>query len=145
MTERIILSIVAIIMFALTLKKGDKGTKLLTAGLTVGILITWTGLPMLITAGLIIYMLTGLMISFSNLKSKELTKLNQTTIVIAGILAFVANLFSIMHWPYAGEMRLSMIIPIALYIISLFNGMIKRKEMGYLTIMNVEFILRLIR
>jgi hypothetical protein len=145
MTERIILSIVAIIMFALTLKKGDKVAKLLTAGLTVGILITWTGLPMLITAGLIIYMLTGLMISLSNFKSKELTKLNRTTIIIAGFFAFGANLFSIMHLPYAEVIRLSMVIPIVLYIVILINGMIKRKEFGYLTIMNVEFIMRLIR
>jgi hypothetical protein len=67
------------------------------------------------------------------------------TIAIAGFFAFGANLFSIMHWPYAGEIRLSMIIPIALYLTSLFNGMIRRKEIGYLTIMNVEFIMRLIR
>lgn len=145
MIGRIILSIVAIIMFALTLKKGDKRIILLTAGLTFGILITWTAFPMLKTAGLIIYMLTGLIISFSNLKSNELTILNRTTIVIAGLFTFGANLFSIMHWPYAGVVRISMVIPIALFIISLFNGMIKRKEIGHLTIMNLEFIIRLIR
>ena len=145
MTERIILSLVAIIMVALTLKKGDKRIILLTAGLTFGILITWTAFPMLKTAGLIIYMLTGLIISFSHLKSNELTILNRTTIVIAGLFTFGANLFSIMHWPYAGVVRISMVIPIALFIISLFNGMIKRKEIGHLTIMNLEFIIRLIR
>ena len=145
MTERIILSIVALIMLALTFKKGDKQTTLLTSGLTVGILITWIGVPTVITVGLIIYMLTALLISLTILRSKKLTKFNRTTIVLTGVFAFGANLFSIMHWPYAGEIRLSMIIPIILYIISLVKGMIKRKEFGYQTIMNVEFLLRLIR
>jgi hypothetical protein len=145
MTERIILSIVAILMLSLTLKKGDKQTTLLTSGLTVGILITWSGVPTVITVGLIIYMLTALLISLINLRSKELTKFNRTTIVLTGVFAFGANLFTVMHWPYVGEIRLSMIIPIILYIISLVKGMISRKEFGYLTIMNVEFILRLIR
>ena len=145
MTERIILSIVALIMLTLTFKKGDKQTTLLTAGLTFGILITWTGVPTTITVGLIVYILTGLLISLANLRCKQHTRLNQTTIVLSGVFAFGANLFSIMHMPYAGEIRLSMIIPIILYIISLANGMIKRKEFGYMTIMNVEFLLRLIR
>ena len=145
MTERIILSIVSIIMLALTLKKGDKQSIILTVGLTIGILITWTRVSVVITIGLVTYMLTALMIAMNSLRTKELSKLNQVTIILSGIWAFGANLFSIMHWPYAGEIRLSMIIPIIFYIISLLYGMTKRKEFGYLTIINVEFALRLFR
>ncbi len=145
MTERIILSIVSIIMLALTLKKGDKQSIILTVGLTNGILITWTRVPVVITIGLVTYMLMALMIAMNSLRTKELSKLNQVTIILSGIWAFGANLFSIMHWPYAGEIRLSMIIPIIFYIISLLYGMTKRKEFGYLTIINVEFALRLFR
>jgi len=145
MTERIILSLVAIFMLSLTLKKGDKKSKLLTAGLTLGILITWTGISTLITAGFILYMLTGLIIPLSNFKRKDLSKLHWMTIVIGGIFAFGGKLFSIMNWPYASEIRLSMIIPIALYLLSLFKGLVKRKELGYSTIMNAEFIVSMIR
>lgn len=130
-------------MLALTLKKGDKQTIFLTAGLTIGILITWTRVPAIITAGLVTYMLTALIIAMTSLRGKELSKLNQVTIILSGIWAFGANLFSIMNWPYAGEIRLSLIIPIIFYIISLLYGMTKRKEFGYLTIMIVEFALRL--
>jgi hypothetical protein len=144
MTERAILSIVALIMLALTLKRGDKLSIVLTAGLTLGIVVTWAGLPTLTTVGLILYMLIGLVVSLYNLKNKELHQLNRTTIVVAGIFAFGASLFSLMHWPYAEEIRLSRIIPVVLYLVSLFNGMIKRKEIGYLTIMNIQFILSLI-
>ena len=145
MTERIILSIVAIIMLALTVKKGDRQAILLTAGLAIGILITWTGTPVINTVGLIIYMLTALMISLTNFRTKELSRLTRITIVMTGIWAFGVNLFSLMHWPYPEEVRFSMIIPIILYFINLTSGMLKRKELGYLTIMNVDLILRLIR
>jgi len=145
MTERIILSIISIIMLVISLKKGDKLTIILTAGLTIGILITLTKIPILIFIGSIIYMLTALWIAITNLKRKDLTKLNQVTILLSGIWAFVVNLSSILHWPYAEIIRFSMIVPILFFIISLFYGMIKRKEFGYLTIMNLEFALRLIR
>lgn len=132
-------------MLVITLKKGDKLTIILTTGLTIGILITLIKIPMLIFLGSIIYMLTALWIAITNLKRKDLTKLNQVTILLSGIWAFIGNLSSILHWPYAEIFRLSMIIPILFFIISLFYGMIKRKEFGYLSIMNLEFALRLIR
>jgi hypothetical protein len=145
MKERIVISIISIIMLALTLKKGDKRTIFLTIGLTLGILITWTRIPAITIIGLVTYMLSALMIAMTSFRNKELSKLNQVTIILSGIWAFGSNLVSIMHWPYAGVIRLSMIIPIIFYIISLLYGMTKRKEFGYLTIMNVEFALRLFR
>ena len=132
-------------MLSLTLKMGDKKSKLLTAGLTLGILITWTEVPTLIMIGLILYMLTGLVISLSNLNRKELSKLHWMTIVISGAIAFTGKLFSIMNWPYASEIRIIMLIPIALYLVSLFKGLIKSKELGFTSILNAEFMLSLIR
>ena len=123
MTERIILSIVSIIMLALSLKKGDKQSIIFTIGLTIGILITWSRVPVVMTIGLVTYMLTALMIVINSLRMKELSNLNQVTIIFSGIWTLGANLFSIMHWPYADEIRLSMIIPIIFYIISLIYGM----------------------
>ena len=132
-------------MLFLTSKKGDKMTLYLTVGLTLGIFITWIGIPIIKTVGLLIYMLSGLLISLTNLKAKGLSKMDKLTIILAGLFTFGVNLFSFMRWPYAGEVRLSLIIPVSLFLITLFSGMIKRKEVGYLTIMNVAFILRLIR
>ena len=144
MTERIILSVAALSLLALTYRKSDSLTFLLTSGLAVGILLTWAGISTLLTVGVVIYMLTALSISLTNLKDRGLSRLNQATLVLAGIVAFVANLFSLMHWPYASEIRLLPVFPLILYLISLFNGMLKRKEIGYLTILNLEFLLRII-
>ncbi len=145
MTEKIILLIISIIMLVITLKKGDKLTIFLTTGLTIGILITLTKIPILLFIGSIIYMLTALGITIISIKRKDLTKLNQVTILLSGIWAFVGNLSSIMHWPHAEIFHLSMIIPILFFVISLFYGMFKRKEFGYLSIMNLEFAFHLFR
>lgn len=144
MTERIILSIIAILMLALTIKKGDKLSILLTAGLSIGILMNWTMIPLIINFGLVLYTVSTLLISLTNIKNNELTKLNRAIIVLTGIFAFGANLFSIMHWPYAEKIRLSMLIPIILYLVSVFNGLLRRKELGYMTIINTKFIMQLI-
>ena len=143
MTEKITLSIVSLIMFIFTLTKGDKWSIILTSGLTIGILITWIGIPIIFTSGILIYMLTALIILISNAKSKEHTTLKKTTLILSGIWGFIPNLFSIMHWPFANEIRLSMIIPITCYLIYLLFGK-KMKELGYLTIINIDFLLRLI-
>lgn len=144
-TARIVLSIIAIVMLVLTIKKGNKRTVLLTALLTVGILMTWTREPTIMTTGLLMYILTALLISIINLKSKGLTRFNRITIVLTGVLAFLSNILTIMHWPFAGIVRLSTIIPLGLYGFGLFKGMTKRKELGYLTILNADFILRWLR
>jgi hypothetical protein len=132
-------------MLALTIRKGDRESICLTLGLTLGILLTLTRTPIFATVGLIIHMLTSLLISIFNLRHKEFSTFYQLTIILSGIWAFVSNLFSIMEWPFAEEIRLTIIIPILFYMINLFYGMLKRKEFGYLTIINMEFILRIIR
>jgi len=145
MTERIILSVVAIAMLVFSIQKKDKQTIFLTAGLALGILITWTGIPLIITIGLIIYMLTALVISISGLNRQGPETVTKVSIVVCGIWAFGSNLFAIMPWPYAGEVKLSMLIPLTFYLILLAKGLIKKKEFSFLTIMNTDFLIRLLR
>lgn len=145
MTERIILSIVAITMLILTIQKGDKWTIILTSGLTLGIMMTWIGIPKVMLSGMAIYMLTALLISFYSLKSRKVLQFKNVSTAITGIWAFGANLFQIMNWPYADELRISMFIPIILFLILLTKGLAKSKDLGYMSILNTEFILRLIR
>lgn len=145
MTEKIILSVVSIVMLAFTLQKGDKRWVLLTAGLTVGVLMTWCRVKEIMIFAGAIYMIVALIAAIVNVGNQNLTKLDKTTIVSAAVWAFGLHLFSIMHWPYSAEIQLSSIIPIILFAISLPRGMINRKELGYLTILNTEFILRLIQ
>jgi predicted membrane protein len=145
MTDRLILTIVSIIMLILTVQKKEKYSIILTCGLTLVILITWTNVPKLISAGMLIYMIAALLITFYGIRKKEISKLERSIISISGIWAFMANLFVLNHYPYANEVRLSLIIPLILYLILIGKGIMKKKEFGFLTILNVEFLLRLLR
>ena len=145
MTERIILTIVALIMFALTIKKSDIITIILTTCLTFGILITWSGVQSLVSIGIVTYMLTALVIAIINLEKKGLSKFNRQTIFLAGLFSFLSNLFAFMQWPFATIIRFCIIIPLAFFLISLFKGITKRNEIGQLTIMNIELLLKFLR
>lgn len=145
MTERIIISIIASITLILTIRKGDKLSIILTIGLTLGIFVTWTGIPIVITIGMIIYMVSVLLISINGIINKELNIMDKILISLIGLWALSANLFSVIHWPYASEVKLSMIIPLTFYLILLGKGIVKKKEFGYLTILNADFLMRLLR
>jgi hypothetical protein len=144
MTERIILSIVAILMLILTVQRNKKWPIILTCGLTIGILITWTGIPLVITLGMMIYMISALSITIYGLKKKELPIYEKIIISLSGIFSFISNLFALMHYPYAYEMGLSMIIPLILYLVVIGKGMTKKSEFGFMTILNVQFLMRFI-
>jgi hypothetical protein len=145
MTEKVLISIIAIAMLTLTLIKGDKRTIWLTSILTLGILIAWIDIPMVKPIGMIVYSISALLIALSAFQKDNLDKTLRISIFITGVWALGTNLFALMHWPFANEVRISLVIPIVLYLISLYRGLIKRKELGYMTILNSIFLFDLIR
>ncbi|MCK4661366.1 MAG: hypothetical protein KAT68_00765 [Bacteroidales bacterium] len=145
MTERLILTIIAVVMLLLTIQKKYKWTIIITSGLAFGILITWTGIPLVITAGMIIYTITAFMSIIYGVRNKELSNIERIIIGLIGLWALTANLFAIMHLPYANEINLSMMIPLIGYIFLIIKGLFRKKEFGFLTILNAEFLLRLLR
>ncbi len=145
MTEKIIISIIAVLMLILTIRRNEKWSIILTSGLTIGVLFTWAGIPLLSIIGLLIYMISALSIVIYGIKKHELQRIEKIVISLMGIWAFIANLFELNHYPYANEIRLSMVIPLILYIILIGKGILKKKEFGFLTILNVDFLFRLLR
>lgn len=144
MLGKLFLSFVSILMIILSFLKSDFKSRLITCLLAFGVLITWIDEPIANLIGLMLYMLTTIYISIYSLRAIKLKPIIQATLFSAGLLAFISNLLSITHWPYANEIRLSLIIPLVLYFISLFNGMTKRNEMVYLTLINTEFLIRIL-
>lgn len=145
MTDRIILTIASSIMLILTIQKKEKYSVILTSGLTLGILISWISVPIMISVGMLTYMISALLIIIYGIGLKRLSNLEKIVISITGMWASVIILFQLNHYPYANEIRLSMIIPLLLYLILLWKGLIKKKEFGFLTILNLGFLLSLLR
>ncbi len=144
-TERIILSIVAILMLILTIKRGDKLSIIITTGLTIGVLSVWTGVQIIIGIGISIYMLSSLATVLYSIRNKKMNTLEKLIISLTGMWSLVADISVINHYPYAYTLKLSMIIPIVFYITMTIRGLYKRNEMGFLTILNLDFFIKMIQ
>ncbi|TLX72834.1 hypothetical protein E9993_16980 [Labilibacter sediminis] len=145
MTERIILIVVSVLMLVLTLSKKDKNTSMLTLGLTLGVALTLFENKIVLTIGFLIYILSSLMIGIYGIKAKKLKTLEKTVIILCGFWSFYANVSAILHLPYGLELRLSVIIPMILYFVLISKGIYRKKEFGFLTILNLDFLFRFLR
>ena len=146
MTERIILSIVAVAMFLLTMKKQGMFHKIITGTFTIGILITWTGLPLIITFGFLIFTLGSALTIAYIFTQEHLLTLDKIIIGLTSLIVFTGNLFAIMHWPYGNEIKILTIIPLIAFIILLMKTKMKLKpEIGFMTILAVSCLLKFIK
>ncbi len=55
--------------------------------------------------------------------------------LIIGLFAFVSFFFKVMYYPYANELKLSMIIPIIIYIVLLIKNKLENNQLSILTIL----------
>ena len=131
-------------MIVLVIKRGEKWPIIITSGLSIGVLFAWTGISNVILTGLIIYMLSAVFSAVYGVFSKDLPKHQRIIIALTGLFGLFANLSALNHWPYAGEIRLSMAIPLALYLILIYKGYARKGEFGFLTILNTDFLFKLL-
>ncbi len=142
MIEKIILSVVACLMLFATFKKGNKKITIYTSGLTVGILLSWFNYSIVTHVGLIIYTCCTLILGITRLENQ--TRLIKMTIFTSCFFSILSSLFMVFHWPYHQIIYLSLVIPLGFYIIAVFQNLYKSKDFGYLTIINVELLFKLI-
>ena len=145
MTERIILSIVAISMFLLTMQKQGQFQKIITGALTVGILITWIGLQSLVTFGFVVFTFASALTIVYIFTQKHLLTIEKILIGVTGLIVFIGNIFGIMNWPYGNEIKILMFIPLITFIFLLIKTNMKSKsEIGFMTILAVSCLLKFI-
>jgi len=132
-------------MLIMTIQKRDKWTIVITSGLTLGILLILTGFTISHLVGLGIYTISGLLFIIYTYRSKELPNLERIIIGITGTWVIITCIYKVLHYAYADVIQVLTIIPVICYFILLQRGLIKRKEFGFLTIVNVEFIITILR
>jgi hypothetical protein len=146
MTERIILSVVTVIMFLLTLRQQGLFVKLIVGGLTIGVLLTWTANPTIITIGFLLFTICSLLTTIYGLTQKHLTSLEKVIISLTGFIVMTGNIFAFQNWPYAIVIGMVMIIPVIGFIILLFQTKIKFKQWtGLMTILAVNSLINFIK
>lgn len=144
MTQRIILSVISIAMLAFSLQNRDKKSLFLTVGLTVAVLISWMDSPMVMNVDFFLYTAIALLISFFGLANHDQPGFNRVAMFLICIWSVGIMLAGFIHWPYAGEMRLSTLIPLGLYIILLRRGLFHKNEFPYTTILSTGLFLYLL-
>jgi len=144
MIETTTLAIITIFMVIYAYMKGDKQSFLLTVGISFGIMIATFRISGIFYVGLTIYMLTTIAIVVLTINNRDLSTIRRGLIILTATLAFATPLFSIMNWPLFEIIKLFTVASIFLYAIVLSKGMMGKNEFGYLTIINVNFLVQLI-
>jgi hypothetical protein len=139
MLARVILTLVSLAMFGFTLRTKNKRYILLCSALTLGVLLSWSGITELILGGIILFMFTALIVSSFQLNHLNIKNLGAISLFLTGIWSFTLKLFFVMNWPYQEKLIVSLVIPVMLFVICLFHGMQKQKEFGFWVILIAEF------
>lgn len=135
MLERIILTTIALGMFRLTATTKDKLSIFLTAGLTLGVLLTWTRIPRFITIGMMIFMMTALVGALFQIRGLFDRSFIALSLFLLCIMIFLVKLFLILNWPHSGELILGLAVPILLFLFCLPRRIHKRNEFGFWVIL----------
>lgn len=118
---------------------------LLIFGLLVGVILTFTSLTELTTAGVIIYGIASfgvLLYGFSIVKHDLLKGL---TIFLTGLVSFTGIVSALFLWPYVFALRLIMILPILGFLYLLFRGKLTPIEIGLLLILNIDLAIKIVQ
>ena len=117
--------LVGLFLFGITKSKFLKG---IIIGLTISYVLTLFKIQLLTTIGFIIFGILSLAYSIHSGKNTNWKNF------IIGIFSFASFLFGILNWAYGGELQLSMVIPIVVYLTLFLNWKKYKNEISILTI-----------
>ena len=135
MISLILISIFSVIGLFFSLKNEGLFQKIITIGLSISVFIAWAGNSSILLVSLLIQLIFGVISAIYALKVSGLSLIERISIGITGLLVSVGTLGIINHYPWQLELRLSLIIPILLFIwISIKNIRKLSKEFGFMLI-----------
>lgn len=129
-------------------KTTDKLARTILIGQIIAIGLTLFENETVTTIGLILFMLTLVLVAIYGLTKKGIPTLKRTFIVGSTALLFLTLCFQLQHYPGAGILGLTLILPIIAYIIMTTTD-IKNygEELGFMTIIavaaTIEFVERI--
>jgi len=109
----------------------------LFVGLLAGICLTLSDL--LPTTGVITYGIASLGVLFYGLHISVQDIVKGLIISITGLLSSLGVISALLHWPYAIELRLIMVLPLLGFLYLLIRRKLTKLEIGLLLILNIDF------
>ncbi len=117
----------------------------LISGLLLGVILTFTNLTDLTTAGVIIYGIASLGVLLYGLRIANENLIKGLIIFLTGLLSSIGIISALLMWPYAIELRLLMILPILGFLYLLFKRKLTQPEIGLLLILNVDLAIKIVQ
>ena len=130
--EKLILSTIAISGILIAFKFKGVFHKAISIGLTVCILLVWINSKCILTNSFIIFGILTITTVIYGLIVKEINLFEKISIIIMGLFLTNSFIFTLFHLPFAGQIKLSMIIPISLALITFIKGRKLTKEMSFM-------------
>jgi len=130
--EKLLLSAVAVLGTLIAFKFKGIYHKIISVGLTISVLLLWTSGTLFITSSFITVGLLSIATFVYGLTVKGFDKLEKISVTTTGIFLAVSFIFKLMHFPFAGLIKLSMIIPIILTLVTFIRGRKLTREMSFM-------------
>lgn len=130
--EKHIITAIAIFGTILSLKFKGLFHKAISFGLLATVLLVWIGDRYIITGsfiGLTILTITTFIYGFV---VNDLNRLEKISIITMGLFLTVSSIFKLFHFPGAGEIKLSMTVPIILTLATFIKGRQLTREMSFM-------------
>ena len=109
----------------------------LLIGLLIGICLALSDLIPI--AGFIIYGIASLGVLFYGLNISVQVLVKGLIISFSGLLSSIGVISAMLHWPYAIELRLIMVLPLLGFLYLLIKRKLTKLEIGLLLILNLDF------
>ncbi len=146
MTLKILVLLLVIFILIKTYKLRNNFKKKITLLLCFSILVSCFDSNFLKYTSIISYLFALLWVIYIGLTLNYLKKIEKINFILLGLFSITGLLFSLMHWPYANNISIAMIIPILLYFYTSLKTKLKfNKEYLFLNIIAFDCILRFIK
>ena len=142
MTDYLILLTVSILMLILTIFYKKKYPIILTGGLTLAFILGLFNNPYRVDIFNNFYVFFAFLTVVYDVYQKDINQLIRIFIIISGLINASYNLSFYLAYDFQ-FMKFLIITSLIGFVISIYKGLWKKSELGFMVILNLDFILRI--
>ncbi len=143
--EKLIITVVAILGTLIAIKFKGIFHKLIAIGLTISVLLVWTGDQYIITGSFIALFVITIATFIYGLTVKDITKIEKVSIIVMGLFQTISSLFNLLHIPGAGLIKIAMVVPIIIMLATFVKLRKLTREMSFMIFWFVYAIAEFLR
>ena len=130
--EKVIILAVAILGTLIAIKFKGLFHKVIAFGLTISVLLVWTGNKYIITGSFIGLAILTITTFIYGLTVKDLNRIEKISITTMGLFLTISSFFKLLHLPGAGIIKLTMAVPIIIALATFVKSGKLTREMSFM-------------